>query len=48
MGFGEGGQAMATIDTAGNVGMRHLAQSLGFNREVDRDYPSVVIHALDL
>ena len=39
---------MLSIDMAGNVGMRNLAESLGFERKIDDDYPSEVIHTLDL
>ncbi|MEP7098666.1 MAG: GNAT family N-acetyltransferase [Dokdonella sp.] len=39
---------MVSIDMAGNVAMRSLAQNMGFNRKVDLGYPSEVIHTLDL
>lgn len=39
---------MFSIDTAANSGMRHLAASLGFVRKIDHDFPSEVIHILDL
>ena len=39
---------MYSIDAASNHRMRELAQSLGFEREVDPAYPSEVIHTLAL
>ena len=39
---------MISIDMAENVGMRKLAKSLGFDRKIYVDYPSEVIHTLDL
>lgn len=39
---------MYSIDFAGNQQMRKLATSLGFEEEVDPDYPSQVIHYLRL
>jgi GNAT superfamily N-acetyltransferase len=39
---------MISIDMAENVGMRNLAKSLGFDRKIYVDYPSEVIHTLDL
>ncbi|MDB5925107.1 MAG: hypothetical protein JWN13_4043 [Betaproteobacteria bacterium] len=39
---------MVSIDMAGNVAMHRLAESLGFHRKVNLDYPSEVIHTLDL
>jgi GNAT superfamily N-acetyltransferase len=39
---------MFSIDLAANKQMRELAASLGFERKVDRDYPSQVIHSLAL
>lgn len=39
---------MFSIDMAGNLAMRNLAASLGFDRKIDHDCPSEVIHTLDL
>jgi GNAT superfamily N-acetyltransferase len=39
---------MVSVDMAGNVAMRKLAESLGFDRKIESDYPSQVIHTLDL
>ena len=39
---------MISIDVAENAGMRNLAKSLGFDRKICDDYPSEVIHTLDL
>jgi GNAT superfamily N-acetyltransferase len=39
---------MFSVDTAENTGMRKLAASLGFDRKIDHDFPSDVIHTLDL
>jgi GNAT superfamily N-acetyltransferase len=39
---------MISIDMAENVGMRNLAKSLGFDRTIYHDYPSEVLHTLDL
>ena len=39
---------MFSIDLAANEQMRDLAASLGFERKVDHDYPSQVIHSLAL
>ena len=39
---------MLSIDMAENAGMRNLAKSLGFDRKICDDYPSEVIHTLDL
>jgi GNAT superfamily N-acetyltransferase len=39
---------MVSIDMAENLAMRHLAESLGFDRKIEDDYPSQVIHTLDL
>jgi GNAT superfamily N-acetyltransferase len=39
---------MVSVDMAGNVAMRDLAKSLGFDRKVEDDYSSEVIHTLHL
>ena len=39
---------MFSIDAAGNQQMRNLATDLGFERKVERDYPTEVIYSLDL
>ena len=39
---------MFSIDSAADRQMRNLAASLGFERKVDHDYPSEVIHSLAL
>lgn len=39
---------MISIDMAENAGMRHLAKSLGFARTIYDEYPSEVLHTLDL
>ena len=39
---------MVSIDMAENVAMRNLAESLGFERKIEDDYPDEVIHTLDL
>lgn len=39
---------MVSIDMAGNAAMRSLADNMGFHRKVDPEYPSEVIHTLDL
>ncbi len=43
-----GVKRMFSIDSAANGHMRELATSLGFERKVDPDYPSQVIHSLAL
>lgn len=39
---------MVSIDLATNVAMRNLAHSLGFQRQIDEDYPYEVMHTLKL
>lgn len=39
---------MVSIDLATNIAMRNLAHQLGFERQVDEDYPYEVIHTLNL
>ena len=39
---------MISIDKTDNAAMRDLAESMGFNRKIDADYPSEVVHTLDL
>jgi len=39
---------MISIDMAGNMAMRSLAESLGFDRTIKDDYPSEVMHTLVL
>jgi len=39
---------MVSVDMAENLAMRKLAESLGFDRRIEADYPSQVIHTLDL
>jgi len=41
-------ERMYSIDTAGNNGMRDLAQHLGFERKPDPDDATQVLHVLDL
>ena len=43
-----GFRRMISIDAAGNHAMRGLALSLGFQRRLDPDDPSQVIHSIDL
>lgn len=43
-----GVKRMFSIDSAANGPMRELAASLGFERRVEHDYPSEVIHSLAL